>query len=395
MDGARHVFNEQGYYRASISEISRHCGVSQGTFYQYFKNKEQLLIELHDEIVDRFWERADGLDLEGADFESRLRRVVGLLYDHTRENLYFHRILGEFELIDQVTIAYFASLARYYRRFFRGEAALGNVRPLDANLIAYGLMGVVYFNLLDWGEGAETYDPARLLDLTATMLLRGIGGPAAWKRPADLSQSSRPDRAEEPALPEAGLTQGQRTRQALFQAAERVFGRHGFNRANVSEITREAGVAQGTFYVHFRSKQDLMEGYVRYLSRELRRSLSRATKGHGDRRTQEQEGMVAFFRFLEAHRRIYRVVGQSETIGPGLGMWYYHRLSRGYVAGFGPGLARGEVQDLPAVFLARSLMGLNHMIGVKWLVWDSSPHAHIPRPLVGEAVSWVLEGLAP
>jgi AcrR family transcriptional regulator len=393
LDSAQEVFKDLGYYQTSISEITRRCGVSIGTFYQYFKNKEQIFLELNDLIISRFWEKAEGLSPEAWSLEERLSQVVQLLYDHISSHFYFHRILGEFELIDLVTIGYYDSIARFYRNFFRQEAGLGTIRPFDPNLITYGLIGMVYFNTLDWGPKNEVYRSDRLVALTVELILKGISGTKPWDRPGDLSFSSSAGKAEN--LPEAeeGAAQGAMTKRALFQAAETVFGLYGFNRANISEITRSAGVAQGTFYIHFKSKRDLLEGFVRYLSRELRRTLKRATEGLPDRRDMEREGIRTFFRFLRLHSRIYRVVGESETVGLETGMWYYKKLAEGYISGIRDGEKRGEIRELPAPFLARSLMGVNHIIGLKWLVWNSYPQAELPPPLLDELVQWVLEGL--
>src|SRR5437588_9315210 len=42
MDGARAVFLAQGFDAASMGEIARVAGVSKGTLYVYFENKEEL-----------------------------------------------------------------------------------------------------------------------------------------------------------------------------------------------------------------------------------------------------------------------------------------------------------------------------------------------------------------
>jgi TetR/AcrR family transcriptional regulator, fatty acid metabolism regulator protein len=47
-------------------------------------------------------------------------------------------------------------------------------------------------------------------------------------------------------------------RARILQAAERIFARHGFFAARVNEIAREAGVADGTIYLYFKSKDDLL-----------------------------------------------------------------------------------------------------------------------------------------
>src|SRR3954471_4491984 len=47
-------------------------------------------------------------------------------------------------------------------------------------------------------------------------------------------------------------------RERILLAAEVVFGRHGFFAARVSEIAKEAGVADGTIYLYFKNKDDLL-----------------------------------------------------------------------------------------------------------------------------------------
>ncbi|MCA9677481.1 MAG: TetR/AcrR family transcriptional regulator [Kofleriaceae bacterium] len=47
-------------------------------------------------------------------------------------------------------------------------------------------------------------------------------------------------------------------RERILDAAERVFAEHGFFTARVSEIARVAGVADGTIYLYFKSKDDLL-----------------------------------------------------------------------------------------------------------------------------------------
>ena len=42
LDGARRIFLSQGYDAASMGDIARAAGVSKGTLYVYFENKEQL-----------------------------------------------------------------------------------------------------------------------------------------------------------------------------------------------------------------------------------------------------------------------------------------------------------------------------------------------------------------
>lgn len=46
--------------------------------------------------------------------------------------------------------------------------------------------------------------------------------------------------------------------QAIIDAAVRVIAKHGYHNAQVAKIAREANVADGTIYLYFRNKDDVL-----------------------------------------------------------------------------------------------------------------------------------------
>src|SRR4051794_2983245 len=63
--------------------------------------------------------------------------------------------------------------------------------------------------------------------------------------------------------PERPLTpRGRRTRSALVSAARAVFERDGFVGARVTDIAAHAGVAHGTFYTYFDSKEAVFRDVI-------------------------------------------------------------------------------------------------------------------------------------
>lgn len=74
-----------------------------------------------------------------------------------------------------------------------------------------------------------------------------------------------------------------RTRTQLLDAASRVFARKGAGAAAIHEITAEAGVANGTFYNYFRTREELVEAASLYLagrfSDEISSSSTHVTDG--------------------------------------------------------------------------------------------------------------------
>jgi TetR/AcrR family fatty acid metabolism transcriptional regulator len=49
---------------------------------------------------------------------------------------------------------------------------------------------------------------------------------------------------------------------AILTAARAVFVKHGFERARMAEIARRAGVAEGTIYIYYKTKNDLLQAVV-------------------------------------------------------------------------------------------------------------------------------------
>src|SRR5699024_1582683 len=94
---------------------------------------------------------------------------------------------------------------------------------------------------------------------------------------------------------------GEATRQKILRAAEQEFGRQSFFRASVSDITHRAGIAQGTFYIYFDTKQDVFRELVRHMGREVRRMLTHAVEPGVPRLVAERQGLAAFMRFVAEH----------------------------------------------------------------------------------------------
>jgi AcrR family transcriptional regulator len=55
---------------------------------------------------------------------------------------------------------------------------------------------------------------------------------------------------------------GRETRAAILRAAEEVIGAQGYAAAGIADITRAAGIAQGTFYIYFDSKEHVFRELV-------------------------------------------------------------------------------------------------------------------------------------
>lgn len=183
---------------------------------------------------------------------------------------------------------------------------------------------------------------------------------------------------------------GQRTRAKLLDAAERVFGEQGFERASIVEITRTAGVAQGTFYVYFESKHSVYAQLVETLGRLLRQRLAEAVSGLDSRMKVEEAGFEAFLEFIQEHRHLYKIVRQAEFVDEALYRSYYTKLAEGYVEGLRAAMSAGEFASLDPDAIAFALMGIFDFIGMRWVLWQGE----LPPPEVRrDVLAFVGSGL--
>lgn len=78
------------------------------------------------------------------------------------------------------------------------------------------------------------------------------------------------------------LTGGDTTKDRLMRAALKVVAREGFGGATTAAIAAETGVAEGTLYRHFPSKDDLLIGVYRRLKSEVAEAIIQGEEGGAD-----------------------------------------------------------------------------------------------------------------
>ena len=187
-------------------------------------------------------------------------------------------------------------------------------------------------------------------------------------------------------------SRGERTRQKILEAAEAEFGERGFHEAAVSGITQRAGVALGSFYTYFNSKEELYRALVEHMGEITRRWLAERTAGAADRLAAERQGIEAFIEFVRAHKALYRIVMESQFVAPDAYHAYYSGFAEAYRRGLQSAAASGEIAAGPAEERAWALIGMSVFLGLRYGVWDESR----PASDVAEAVAGLLEhGLSP
>lgn len=92
------------------------------------------------------------------------------------------------------------------------------------------------------------------------------------------------------------LGKSARTKARLIDAAIAVFARDGLETASVNEIAREAGVANGTFYLHFKDKDEVTAVATFKIAAEIARELNEAMIDIDDAAKRVSTGTREFIR---------------------------------------------------------------------------------------------------
>ena len=183
---ALEVFAEKGFATAKLDEIARRAGVSKGTLYLYFKDKEQLFrAVVRDAIVPNIDLGRDTLIQTGLPFAELIRRFMGHLVETS-----IHVPIGAVAKMVISESRNFPELAKVWHDEVVSKAlgaitaliemaqAKGEVRPGDARLHAFTLMGpmlmgVIYRETLE-PVGGAALDIKALARQHADTVLAGL-----------------------------------------------------------------------------------------------------------------------------------------------------------------------------------------------------------------------------
>lgn len=216
------------------------------------------------------------------------------------------------------------------------------------------------------------------------------------------NESAFARQANAPLVP--ATPRGEATRRRLLDAAEDVFGEMGYYEASVAEITRRAGVAQGTFYIYFHSKRETFVELVEDIGDRLRTATSAAIQGATNRLEAERSGFDAFFQFVYAHRRIYHIVEEASRVAPEAAHEYYRRISVGYERGLTAAMQSDQIHPGDVEAFAYALMGIGHFMALRWIIWpgEQSPLTQapvgqhiVPDDVFESVMAFISRGLAP
>jgi AcrR family transcriptional regulator len=174
---------------------------------------------------------------------------------------------------------------------------------------------------------------------------------------------------------------GERTLRKILDAARDEFGERGFSDSSIVGITQRAGVALGTFYTYFDSKEAVFQALVRDMSAQVRDHVAPAFKDAGDAIDGERLALESFLEFARLHRDVYRIIDEAEFVAPGSFREHYETTATRIAARLISARDKKEISrdysDEDLDILAWGMMGANVFLGLRFSVWSSADSKHV------------------
>jgi len=148
--GAAQVFAKKGFHKATTREIAKAASVSEGTIYNYFENKRDLLVAMIDAIGVQSV-RNIVIDHPPEDPGDYLRAVLKDRYQFAKN--FGNRLmpiiaemLTDEEMRETVYSQVARPLASYIENFVQTNIDSGRFRPVDTMVVTRSFVGMLFIN---------------------------------------------------------------------------------------------------------------------------------------------------------------------------------------------------------------------------------------------------------
>ncbi len=181
VEAATRVFAQKGFSRATTREVAREAGVSEGTIYNYFEDKDALLMAILDGLNETQRRAEDFEEGMATDFrgflEEYLRRRMSLIWENRGV---FRVVLSEMLVNAELRELYLHQVVEPTMKIaeenFRSRMKQGEVRQTDAPLavrsVAGAVLGVLVLGLL--GDEEIGSRSEEVPDVLAGLLVHGL-----------------------------------------------------------------------------------------------------------------------------------------------------------------------------------------------------------------------------
>lgn len=178
---AARVFAEEGYHRASVSQVAAACSISKANIYHYYSSKDEILFGILETYLRGLRDRIKGLEMDALSPPERLRLTIAeiLLAYEGADNEHKVQAMGLDPLPaeqQRVLKGYQRDLVAFLSGIVRDAAPdvfANDERKLrSVTMSIFGMLNWFYM----WNTKADSAARADYAELTSKLALYGIEG---------------------------------------------------------------------------------------------------------------------------------------------------------------------------------------------------------------------------
>ena len=188
LDAAVDVFAHKGFHAARMDEIVDSSKTSKGAIYFHFPNKEKLFLALVDQFANLLERRVqDAIKKEQAGM-SRVRVAIETCLDtfgkyRRPAKILLVQAVGLGAAFEDKRNAIYDRFARLIASYLKEAIKLGEIEPVDTEVISLAWMGAIYALVIRWVTTNEP-EPKQIVASLVPALLRSVGYEQDAKRNA-------------------------------------------------------------------------------------------------------------------------------------------------------------------------------------------------------------------
>ena len=181
IEAATSVFARQGFNKARMDDIAKEAGVSKGTLYWYFENKDDIITTILDTMIDR---QLAYLDITQESEPTAKAKLLKFNDDAVADVLRMKPILS-------IMLEFWGLLLRrkslhrivnnYYKRYFDAIRPIiqegidrGEFREVDAESVTVAAGAIYEGTILMWAFAPEVVDLEKHINAGIHLLIEGM-----------------------------------------------------------------------------------------------------------------------------------------------------------------------------------------------------------------------------
>lgn len=179
LDAALNIFSHKGFHDTRLDEIVEESSTSKGAIYFHFPNKERLFLALVDQFADllerRVVEAIQQEEMGMARVRAALETCLDTFGRYRRPaKILLVQAVGLGNTFENKRAEVTDRFARLIEVYLQEAIDVGDVKPVDTEVISYAWMGAVYSLVIRWVNTGEP-EPQRILDNLLPVLLNSVG----------------------------------------------------------------------------------------------------------------------------------------------------------------------------------------------------------------------------